>query len=142
MFLFFFSSRRRHTRCALVTGVQTCALPISISDRGRAIGRSTPYFIHAGLACIAIVQTDNGHAEMQQIGDDGKQRCFLPAMLRRAGTEGRANLSIHRSACPKTSGLVQKGAHMRRYPAIPRTWPAHDAVIVRNFLAIFYWSFP
>src|SRR3546814_7832234 len=24
----FFSSRRRHTRCALVTGVQTCALPI------------------------------------------------------------------------------------------------------------------
>src|SRR3546814_5334411 len=28
MFYFFFSSRRRHTRCALVTGVQTCALPI------------------------------------------------------------------------------------------------------------------
>src|SRR3546814_8126568 len=25
---FFFSSRSRHTRCALVTGVQTCALPI------------------------------------------------------------------------------------------------------------------
>src|SRR3546814_3982428 len=29
--LFLFSSRRRHTRCALVTGVQTCALPISLS---------------------------------------------------------------------------------------------------------------
>ena len=28
-FFFFFSSRRRHTRCADVTGVQTCALPIS-----------------------------------------------------------------------------------------------------------------
>src|SRR3546814_20499790 len=28
--MFFFSSRRRHTRCALVTGVQTCALPISL----------------------------------------------------------------------------------------------------------------
>src|SRR3546814_16518908 len=27
--MFFFASRRRHTRCALVTGVQTCALPIS-----------------------------------------------------------------------------------------------------------------
>src|SRR3546814_3802738 len=27
--MFFFSSRSRHTRCALVTGVQTCALPIS-----------------------------------------------------------------------------------------------------------------
>src|SRR3546814_4698711 len=30
--VFVFSSRRRHTRCALVTGVQTCALPISVSD--------------------------------------------------------------------------------------------------------------
>src|SRR3546814_9943464 len=28
--MFFFSSRMRHTRCALVTGVQTCALPISV----------------------------------------------------------------------------------------------------------------
>src|SRR3546814_10412692 len=34
---FFCSSRRRHTRCALVTGVQTCALPISasVSDPAR-----------------------------------------------------------------------------------------------------------
>src|SRR3546814_14371089 len=32
-FLFFFSSRRRHTRCALVTGVQTCALPICRTAR-------------------------------------------------------------------------------------------------------------
>src|SRR3546814_20926535 len=31
MMFFFFASRRRHTRCALVTGVQTCALPILIS---------------------------------------------------------------------------------------------------------------
>src|SRR3546814_8739188 len=30
--VFFVSSRRRHTRCALVTGVQTCALPISKAD--------------------------------------------------------------------------------------------------------------
>src|SRR3546814_7646419 len=29
---FVFSSRRRHTRCALVTGVQTCALPILPSE--------------------------------------------------------------------------------------------------------------
>src|SRR3546814_9320295 len=29
---FFLSGRRRHTRCALVTGVQTCALPISEDD--------------------------------------------------------------------------------------------------------------
>src|SRR3546814_209837 len=33
VFLFFFSSRRRHTICALVTGVQTCALPIWLAAR-------------------------------------------------------------------------------------------------------------
>src|SRR3546814_16311039 len=38
MFTFFFSSRRRHTSGALVTGVQTCALPISL----RTIARSSP----------------------------------------------------------------------------------------------------
>src|SRR3546814_10255272 len=35
---FFFSSRRRHTRCALVTGVQTCALPISVEEHLAAEG--------------------------------------------------------------------------------------------------------
>src|SRR3546814_3707568 len=50
---FFFSSRRRHTRCPLVTGVQTCALPISrlVNSNGRpsltgrkfpAVARSLP----------------------------------------------------------------------------------------------------
>src|SRR3546814_2020873 len=34
---FFFSSRRRHTRCALVTGVQTCALPISLQSEVNAL---------------------------------------------------------------------------------------------------------
>src|SRR3546814_7386922 len=34
---FFFSSRRRHTRCALVTGVQTCALPILKAKTIKAI---------------------------------------------------------------------------------------------------------
>src|SRR3546814_2684356 len=36
--MFFFSSRRRHTRCALVTGVQTCALPISIAPILESVG--------------------------------------------------------------------------------------------------------
>src|SRR5881409_1799806 len=42
-FCFFFSSRRRHTRCETVTGVQTCALPIlwtavaELPGMGRAV---------------------------------------------------------------------------------------------------------
>src|SRR3546814_4042998 len=37
-FSFFFSSRRRHTRCALVTGVQTCALPIYAANANAYAG--------------------------------------------------------------------------------------------------------
>src|SRR3546814_6392092 len=36
---FFFSSRRRHTRGALVTGVQTCALPIDGDAQAAGFGR-------------------------------------------------------------------------------------------------------
>src|SRR3546814_10853438 len=43
-FCFFFSSRRRHTRCALVTGVQTCALPIS-RGKPRLSARATRQFL-------------------------------------------------------------------------------------------------
>src|SRR3546814_19312622 len=35
--MYFFTSRRRHTRCALVTGVQTCALPISRGLKQEAV---------------------------------------------------------------------------------------------------------
>src|SRR3546814_1595033 len=41
LFVFFFSSRRRHTSCALVTGVQTCALPILRDGRDRSHDRGT-----------------------------------------------------------------------------------------------------
>src|SRR3546814_11241639 len=44
-FVFFFSSRRRHTRCALVTGVQTCALPISahqVKNRRKPLNGQPP----------------------------------------------------------------------------------------------------
>src|SRR3546814_3591308 len=48
--LFFFSSRRRHTRCALVTGVQTCARPICyrdleemLAERGISVDHTTIY---------------------------------------------------------------------------------------------------
>src|SRR3546814_20926407 len=46
----FFSNRRRHTRCALVTGVQTCALPISVVAQAngavRARGGAAEHLAH------------------------------------------------------------------------------------------------
>src|SRR3546814_7906207 len=47
LFVLFFSSRRRHTRCALVTGVQTCALPIS-AFAGEGARSSRPWAAPAG----------------------------------------------------------------------------------------------
>src|SRR3546814_5271590 len=49
---FFLSSIRRHTRCALVTGVQTCALPISWRD-------SSPEARGAVLTAMANVIIEN-----------------------------------------------------------------------------------
>src|SRR3546814_3131887 len=56
----FFSSRRRHTRCALVTGVQTCALPILQSRLG---GSGSFWFDElAPGRHQAVVGTDGGDA--------------------------------------------------------------------------------
>src|SRR3546814_2807120 len=54
--IFFFSSRRRHTSCALVTGVQTCALPISGRNRprrsaSRRRGGRRGLRLRRGIAC-------------------------------------------------------------------------------------------
>src|SRR3546814_4403550 len=55
MFDFFFSSRRRHTRCALVTGVQTCALPIwrrtrHIAEDDRRLDAARSVALHPAIA--------------------------------------------------------------------------------------------
>src|SRR3546814_2326895 len=47
--MFFFSSRRRHTRCALVTGVQTCALPIYRPVADRPDAAFEPRNLHAAV---------------------------------------------------------------------------------------------
>src|SRR3546814_8509194 len=51
--VFFFSSRRRHTRCALVTGVQTCALPISAGAGAAAAGAGAAAAPPASIVAIA-----------------------------------------------------------------------------------------
>src|SRR3546814_7576015 len=61
---FFFSSRRRHTRCALVTGVQTCALPICRMGKTRIIAEtgagqhgvaSATVAARLGLECVVYM---------------------------------------------------------------------------------------
>src|SRR3546814_19980120 len=50
MCVIFFSSRSRHTRGALVTGVQTCALPISLFPRGYV-----PEFLMAPVLLVTVI---------------------------------------------------------------------------------------
>src|SRR3546814_5864480 len=53
--MFFFSSRRRHTRCALVTGVQTCALPICPREAAhRTMDEVSGALIAIGLVLVAV----------------------------------------------------------------------------------------
>src|SRR3546814_14497065 len=66
MCVFFFSSRRRHTRCALVTGVQTCALPISFPARVQLIAAMNPCRCgHLGDASLACSRAPRCAAEYQ-----------------------------------------------------------------------------
>src|SRR3546814_6190625 len=63
VYLFFFSSRRLHTRCALVTGVQTCALPICLSRSGRENG--------------FVVQLDHFFCDIHLIGGVKDRRILI-----------------------------------------------------------------
>src|SRR3546814_19076652 len=74
---FFFSSRRRHTRCALVTGVQTCALPICIprdfiigngadaDEDGIARDRSTIVETHTAYTPIMTFEPRHGDTQFE-----------------------------------------------------------------------------
>src|SRR3546814_16905044 len=70
MFYFFFSSRRRHTRCALVTGVQTCALPIF-----HRLARDATALFLAGYemqrthVVQAVRELDQQHADVLRHGE-------------------------------------------------------------------------
>src|SRR3546814_1504393 len=86
-YVVFFSSRRRHTRCALVTGVQTCALPISWAapQKIRWAARHFP-----GTQILTVMAVDKrNHAQRGDIlVDDQMKHAHL---WEGAGEIGRAS---------------------------------------------------
>src|SRR3546814_8216972 len=64
LMIFFLSSRRRHTRCALGTGVQTCALPIYMTISGETIDYGPCAFMEAydPAAVFSSIDTDGRYA--------------------------------------------------------------------------------
>src|SRR3546814_7606307 len=79
VYFFFCSSRRRHTRCALVTGVQTCALPIYVAD---AVG------VAGNLDHRLVVL-------VERVGDVVEGRVELRLQVRTV--EGEGDVARHRS---------------------------------------------
>src|SRR3546814_6598031 len=63
--IFFFSSRRRHTRCALVTGVQTCALPIFYTVRTTASTQTRAYKEQIRSAVSSASEIAPGPVQLQ-----------------------------------------------------------------------------
>src|SRR3546814_10741806 len=89
--LFVFSSRRRHTRCALVTGVQTCALPILwkrqivpglVAELLRIASGGDAFIIKtdsAGIRSFVVagveVPTDRHRSEERRVGKERVSTC-------------------------------------------------------------------
>src|SRR3546814_1207559 len=75
---FFFASRRRQTRCALVTGVQTCALPISFfflrvpRARSSVISSISFFCVHLKRNCTCF---NLARSEERRVGKECVSTC-------------------------------------------------------------------
>src|SRR3546814_17940063 len=67
---FFFSSRRRHTRCALVAGVQTCALPISRENRVHGRRASSESSRALGIRSCLVTPSLSNTGQAKKIDDN------------------------------------------------------------------------
>src|SRR3546814_1295776 len=92
--VFFFSSRRRHTRCALVTGVQTCALPISV-----AAGASP--------LCINAATQRDSTASVKPLSKPMTTPSNLPTVLCISGHDPAGGAGIHADL----EAVAAQGAH-------------------------------
>src|SRR3546814_4145862 len=98
---FFFSSRRRHTSCALVTGVQTCALPISPAARMPQFGRA---IIKERAAHLRTACETRKTAWMQSLAGS-RQR----VLIERDGLSGHAeNFAPVRFDNPQVPGEIMQ----------------------------------
>src|SRR3546814_4608784 len=107
--LFFFSSRRRHTRCALVTGVQTCALPIlgkkeikDIPILGKLMEWGSTVFVDRADGKSAIKAME---PLVDAIQKEGKSICIAP--------EGT------RSLTPKLEPFKKSAFHLAMQEGVP-----------------------
>src|SRR3546814_7850552 len=108
----FVSSRRRHTRCALVTGVQTCALPISGDNGNNATAAWGGCIMERQTTAFGPTETAPSTAydmdiESPPTSDDAtKWKLFLPAFAYdRGGTSPETSSTDRKRSEEHTSEL-------------------------------------
>src|SRR3546814_3224706 len=110
--IFFFSCRIRHTRCALVTGVQTCALPILPASCCCAVHSSCRTFFlssrHRALGHFSFRSNDISSSGKPLLG----VFVFLLSVLLRVPTHISSSAS-ESSSCVSSSGLKIEGSLSR-----------------------------
>src|SRR3546814_7281582 len=108
LLVFFFSSRRRHTRCALVTGVQTCALPIlRLNNRTPSCPSSL-----AMALLSAVVESPSSRAAAR---NDPRR-----AMARTASNSTRPCFDIVPPFATSHAGLVRSEEHTSELQSLMR----------------------
>src|SRR3546814_13621482 len=118
---FLFASRRRHTRCALVTGVQTCALPICSDCPGRPpIGA-----VHAVRHRHDGPVGDFSVAVLDEFQGRGLARMMTAALLVPCHAEGLGMLDVHI--------LSEHAAAPRRVTSLREAW-AREAAGTADYL--------
>src|SRR3546814_7925967 len=117
--VFFFSSRRRHTRCALVNGVQTCALPICCRRTANAEGSKANLFASLGPDSPGGVVL-SGHSDVVPV--DGQPWGSDP--FRVAERDGRL---YGRGTADMKSFLAAALALVPEFQAQPLRRPLHIA---------------
>src|SRR3546814_5497059 len=109
VYLFFFSSRGRHTKCALVTGVQSCALPIC-QQQMLAIARA----VIAGPAVVLLDEPSLGLAPV------ARDQVF--AIVRRLADDGAAVLLAEQDTA-RALAVADRGVVLSRGQLV-LDWPA------------------
>src|SRR3546814_4726334 len=90
--LVFFAMRIRHTRCALVTGVQTCALPISAALLARVLG----VFIQLPIPNVNILEVGELHMALADAARGEKLTAVCQGYIG-GGIAGEALMLFHDS---------------------------------------------
>src|SRR3546814_8975410 len=118
-FVFVLSSRRRHTRCALVTGVQTCALPISALLR---------VAYDAGARRSELVAIEVGHIEGPD--SDGAGTLFIPSS--KTDREGEGAYAYLSPATMDAIARWREKAGIRKGPLFRRVETHFDGSVARS----------